>query len=393
MHPERFGGSGASDEGMEVCILGGGYAGVVCARRLEQRLPADVDIRLVDETGTHVIQHELHRLIRYPQLADALEIPLDDILGRTAVREARIVDIDLADRSFRTAGGSTHQPDVLVVCIGAETADYGIPGVMEHGYPLKRMREARAIRVAALGASPGKRIVIGGAGLSGVQVAGELAALRSDVDIVLLEQAEHVAPRFDAAFQATVRDRLVAQEIDVRTDRAIHAVHPDRVEIAEGGQDPYDLFVWTGGIAGPRSLGDRPSVRSDLRVASRTFVIGDTARVVDDRGTPVPASAQTAIEQARVTARNIERLVRADRSSDRVFDPRLDRYVTDVPGWVVSVGDDAVAQIGDRVITGAGAHGANVAAGVRYLTSVGRVRESLDLIREELRETPALRRT
>lgn len=369
---------------MDVAILGGGYAGVVLARRLERSLPRDVSIRLVDESGMHVIQHELHRLIRYPDLVDALAIPLEEMLDRPLITEDRVTGVDLDTRTFRTEDGEECRPAHLAVCLGARTADYGLPGVDRYGLPLKRIEHARAIRQQALELDEHDRVVIGGAGLSGVQVAGELAALREDIEVVVLEQAVTIAPTFPRPFRRAVRERLVDAGIDVRTGTAIREATGTALRVAGDGRITYDCFVWTGGIAGVQAVGRRPRVRADLRVADRTFVLGDAGRVVDDRGTEVPASAQTAIGQAHTAAENIDRLVRAARDDDRIFEPRLRRYVEDTPGWVVSIGDDAVAHVGGTVLTGPPAVSMKAAAGVRYLTSVGRVRESIDLLMEEL---------
>jgi len=125
-------------------------------------------------------------------------------------------------------------------------------------------------------------------------------------------------------------------------------------------------------------------VRSDLRFAGDTFVVGDAGRIVDVDGTAVPASAQTAIRQARVAARNITALVDHRLGGSGGFEPELDRYAFDSPGWLVSVGDGAVAQVGSRVLTGRAALALKTTVGAGYLGSVGAVENAVDLVREEL---------
>ncbi len=87
-------------------------------------------------------------------------------------------------------GSETLSYDVGAVCLGARTAFYGLPGVREHATPLKRLDDAHVIREQFHGLSDGDRVVVGGAGLSGVQVAGELAEMRedSDIEVLLLER-------------------------------------------------------------------------------------------------------------------------------------------------------------------------------------------------------------
>lgn len=78
------------------------------------------------------------------------------------------------------------------------------------------------------------------------------------------------------------------------------------------------------------------------------------------------------------------RLARHEASGDTGFPPRLDRYETNVPGWVVSVGDGAVAQVGPTVLRGQAARAAKATVGAGYLGSLGAVSSASDLVREEL---------
>ncbi|WP_277555449.1 NAD(P)/FAD-dependent oxidoreductase [Halobaculum limi] len=379
---------------MHVAVLGAGYAGVALTRKLEARLPPEVDITLVDEASDHVLVHEIHRAIRRPRVAEAISVPLADLFDRAEVVVDRVVDVDAEAGHAELAGGDTVEWDYGALCLGSETAYYGIDGLREHATPLKSLDDAAAIREAFLDVvDHGGRVVVGGAGLSGVQVAGELATLASeegasvpeDVEIVLVEQLGEVAPNFPANFRQAVREQLEQRGVDIETGTTVERVFDDRI-VTDDGDLGYDQFVWTGGIAGDDAVdGDRPVVRGDLRLTDRTFALGDAARVVDTDGEPVPASASAAIREARTAATNIGRLVAHDRDgSADDFAPRLTQYRFEVPGWLVSVGDGAVAQLGPTVLTGAAAKASKASVGAGYLTSVGAVRKARDLVNEEL---------
>ncbi len=374
---------------MRVVVLGGGYAGVVLTDKLEARLPADVDLVVVDETGEHLIQHELHRAIRRPEFAGDIVVPLDDIFDRARVEVATVESVDRGAREIALAGGTSLEYDVAAVCLGAETAFYGLPGVEEHAVSLKRLSDASQIRgeFEALVESGGGTVVVGGAGLSGVQTAGELAAFAREenaaVDVVLLEQLDSVAPSFPEQFQQAVRDELDREGVDVRTGVTVTRATDEAVE-TESGDVPYDVFVWTGGIRGPDALdGERVDVRADFSVDDRTVAVGDAARVVDSEGAAVPASAQAAVREARVAARNVETLVADAREHEDGFRPRLEQYTFDSPGWLVSVGDGAVAQVGPSVFRGTAARAAKSGVGASYLAAAGGAREAVALLREE----------
>jgi len=377
---------------MRVAVLGAGYAGLTLARSLERTLPADADLVVVDESPDHLVQHELHRVVRRPGLEDEITVTLTDALD-CAVRQATVADLDAdaGEATLETPTGTTEtlEYDVGAVCLGARTAFYGLEGVREHATPLKRLADAREIRRDVLDLADGDRVVVGGAGLSGVQVAGELAALADeegiDVEVCLLEQAPEVAPAFPAAFQRAVHDALLDAGVTVRTETAVERADAGTIALDTGSDLDYDQFVWTGGIRGSPALADdRPVVRADLRLGEATFAVGDAARVVDTDGEAVPASASAAIREASVAADNVRALVEHRREGGGGFEPRLARYRFDVPGWLVSVGDDAVAKVGPTVLTGRPALALKTTVGAGYLGSVGAIREATDLVREEL---------
>ncbi|WP_135304467.1 NAD(P)/FAD-dependent oxidoreductase [Haloarcula amylovorans] len=378
---------------MRVAVLGAGYAGLTLARKLERSLPDEADLVVVDEQHDHLVQHELHRVVRRPSLADDITVELDEVLD-CAVRQASVTDLDADDGEATLAptdgDEETLSYDVGAVCLGAETAFYDLPGVREHGTPLKRLDHAREIRTNFLALGDDDRVVVGGAGLSGVQVAGELAALADeegiDAEVLLLEQLDAVAPSFPESFQEAVHESLVDAGVTVRTGTGVAAATDGAMMLDSDEKLPYDQFVWTGGIQGPGALDDeRPVVRADLRLGESTFAVGDAARVVDSNGEAVPASASAAIREANVAAENVEALVehRLDHD-DGAFEPRLTQYRFEVPGWLVSVGNDAVAKVGPTILTGRTALALKTTVGAGYLGSVGARKNASDLVREEL---------
>ena len=422
---------------MRILVLGAGYAGLTVARKLEDALPDD-DVVVVDDTGEHLVQHEVHRVIRKPRVADHITVDLEDVLDTAEVREGVVVDVDPDAREVRLADDTVLDYDVAAICLGSETAFYDLPGLREHATPCKRVEHARQIRESVLAAvdDGDGHAVVGGAGLSGVQVAGELAALghedhdddsRQDaiqvhletdaadadddagidasddagtgtghqsvatldgdeLDVTLVEMEDSVAPSFPENFQTAVHETLLDHGIDVRTNATVERATDDHVELADGTELAYDTLVWTGGIQGPAATdGERVGVRADLRVGSSTFVVGDAGDVVDADGEAVPASAQSAIREARVAAANIERLVEHRRRADPgAFQPKLDRFAFNSPGWVVSIGNEAVAKVGPGVITGRAAVALKATVGAGYLSGVGALRQATDLVNDEL---------
>ncbi len=396
---------------MRVAVLGAGYAGLTVARRLERLLPSEVDIVVVDESTDHLVQHELHRLIRYPDLESAITVSLEKILSRAELRQAMVTDLDTdaGTATLDTADGTeTLDYDLAAVCLGAETEFYGLDGVETYATPLKSVDDATAIREAALD-SEGGNAIVGGGGLSGIQAAGELAALSDreelNLDVRIVEMADRIAPGFDDAFATAVREELEARGVTIETGVAVDSADEQTVNLDDGRSLGAAVFVWTGGIRGPAAMGgQRRAAARDLQVSDSTFVVGDAAALTDENGQPVPASAQTATRQARVAATNIAALAGEDGAdisvnidvADEGGDggdvpetplesrPELSVYNPETAGWVVSVGDGAVAQVGPFVFSGEPAKAAKAAIGVGHLGSVGAIRQASELVAEEL---------
>ena len=387
---------------MDVLVLGGGYGGLLVTRKLERRLPESATLTLIDDTGSHLVQHELHRAVREPDYVDDISVPLTEVLDRATLRQAEVTDVDREARTVSLADGDDLDYDYCVVALGAETAFYDIPGVEDHATPLKRLEHAAEIRrefeavIDQLGHDDpvadeerSGTVVVGGAGLSGVQVAGELAAMARErevagsVEVVLLEQLDSVAPSFPKNFRRTARELLDEQGIDVRTGTTVTAADDTTISIEDDADIDYDQFVWTGGIAGNEAMGgDRPQVRADLRLDDHTFALGDAVRIVDADGEPVPASASAAVRASETAANNVVAAATADGGF-----VELDKWNWESPGWLISVGDDAVAQLGPTVLTGATANALKSAVGVTYLAEHGSLRRALGVLRKEMDDT------
>ncbi len=373
---------------MRIAVLGAGYAGLTLARQLDRALTDADDLIVINESPDHLLQHELHRIIRRPDFADEITVPLETVLEQADVRIAEVRNIDFDECSIALDGSDEINYDFAAVCLGADPEFYDLGGVQTHATPLKRLTHARSIREEFLSLlETGGSVVVGGAGLSGVQTAGELAALAEEqdgrsVDILLLEQYETVAPGFPDNFQDAVQEALESRGVTVRTGSTVEGATAEEIHL-DGEEIPYEQFIWTGGIRGSAALaGTRPEVPPTLRYTDETFVVGDAAKVVDRDGERIPPTAQAAIEEGKTAAENIERLVEYARTGG-VFEPRLETIDFHPTGWIVSVGDGAIAQVGPMVLRGRTALALKASVGVGYLSSIGTVRQAVELAIEE----------
>jgi len=362
-----------------VVILGGGFAGAFCAQALERTAGArSLDVVMIDRNNYFVFT---------PLLVEAgtgaieprhAVVPLRDFLAATTLRTAEVrgVDLDARTVTYRvvgTAEDSTLTWDHLVVALGSVTRLPAVPGLDRHGFEMKSMRDAVALRDRAIQlleqadatASAAARrallhFVVVGANFSGVEVAGELLAFLQeaasryrnvtgdDVRVTLVELAPRILPAIDADLAEYAAAKLRARGMAIRLATTVTALAPDHATLSSGERLATHTVIWCAGIApNPMvaSLGlpcdERGWVLAepDLRVRGRADVwaIGDCAVNPDPRGGVYPETAQHAVRQAAHLARNLVRAVRGERTEPCVIHS---------PGSLVALGcRSAVARV------------------------------------------------
>lgn len=339
-----------------VVVLGSGYAGVGAIQRLESALGDRADLTWVSERPYHLVLHEVHRCIREPAVEEHVTIPIEELKSSsTTFVEGHVETVDVDDQTVELVDGDPIEYDYLLVAIGSQTAFFRIDGLETHALTLKGLDDALAIHDAVesvaetTSAADPARVVVGGAGQTGVQVAGEVAAYReetsSPIEVVLVEGLESVLPGENRSFQSAIRERLDACSIDLRTGNFVSEVDDERVYFDDGGDLAYDVLVWTGGITGQSAMRDvrvgKDHKSNRLKTATtfqtddeRVFALGDAALIDQPGDDPVPPNAQAAWQAADVAAENIARSIRGQPLSEWRYENK---------GTVVSVGDEAVA--------------------------------------------------
>jgi NADH dehydrogenase len=339
-----------------VVVLGSGYAGAGAVKSLESELGSDADVTWISDVDYHLVLHESHRCIRDPAIKEKITIPVEAIKSPgTRFLQAEVTAIDTDDRAIDLDDGSTVEYDYLVVGLGSRTAFFGIDGLAEHAHTLKSLDDALGIHddvsdaARAASQSDPAQVVIGGAGLSGIQTAGEVAEYRDEhrapIDIHLVEGLDEIFPNNDPDVQAALRKRLEKLDVNILTGEFIGEVDDETVYIGEDEELDYDVLVWTGGITGRDAVTDmnvekdernhRLNAESNFQTDDeRVFAIGDCALIEQPGDNPAPPTAEAAWEAAGHVGRNVAREMRGQPLEDWTFKSK---------GTAISVGEDAVA--------------------------------------------------
>src|ERR1700724_2821718 len=180
----------------QIVIAGAGYAGLHVALRLTAKLRnhPKMEVTLVDRHDYHQAITELPRVAGGTRAADAVRLPLQDVLA-TRVRfvQAEITGFDLAGRRLLTGAGPIGWRR-LVLALGSRPNDFAIPGLAQRALSVYTASDAErgwaavstALTAAAAAADPGRQrrlatVVVGGGGATGVELAGELAEMLPEV--------------------------------------------------------------------------------------------------------------------------------------------------------------------------------------------------------------------
>jgi NADH:ubiquinone reductase (H+-translocating) len=326
----------------EVVVVGAGFGGLSAATRLRRDAEAGrLRLTLVDRHAHHVFQPLLY------QVATAALQPQD--IGhsvramlppseRVRFRRGEVAAIDPERRRLVLADGAELAWDQLVLAVGAEPSDRGVPGVREHGFQLKSLGDARRLRnhllrqfedvAADRAGAEALHVVVCGGGPTGVELAGALAELTCEVlarefgldsapiRITLLQRGDRLLPSFGPAASRYARAALERRGVTVRTDTQVAQVHPSAIVLGDGEVVPTRTVVWCAGVrpsALPLTAGlavdgsGRVALDADLTVPGRPdiHVVGDAAGPVD--GLTQPQLATVAMQQGRHVAAQIRR--------------------------------------------------------------------------------------
>lgn len=339
----------------QVVVLGSGYAGAGAIKSLESALPRDVDLLWISDVDYHFVLHESHRCIRDPSIREKITIPVEAIKSPdTAFRQATVVGVDTDERTVQLADGEVGY-DYLVVGMGSDTAFFGIDGLEEYAHTLNSLDDVLGIHddvtQQANAATQGNpvQVVIGGAGLTGIQVAGEIAALRDEqgypIEIHLIEGLDEMYPGGTPNARDAIRTRLDERAVDIWTGNFVRMVDEETVYVGDNTELAYDVLVWTGGVTGRKALTEigvgadertgRLTTGQDFQTENeRVFAIGDAAFIDQPDGHAAPPTAQAAWQAAEIVGKNIARQMEGK---------PLRKWVFENKGTAISVGEEAVA--------------------------------------------------
>ena len=325
-----------------VVVVGAGFGGIAATDELSKE---GFRVTLIDRFPYNTFQPLLYQVATGGLNPGDVTYALRFFAARhegVRFRAAEVVGIDHDRQEVICDDGVRVGFDYLIIGNGITTNHFGIPGAAEYTMSMYTRVDALRVRDTIFGSleiiagkaeadSAGFTVVIVGGGPTGVEMAGQLAELKTEtipsiypelnparVHVVLVEMFPYLLAPFDDSLRQYALQELIKRGVDVRLNTAITEIEADRVDFKDGSSMPVDLVIWAAGVSGdplvrnwglPIGRAGRIEVNGDTRVIGeeRIFAIGDGSVSVDK---PLPQLAQPALQMGKFAARQIARLYR-----------------------------------------------------------------------------------
>lgn len=367
----------------KIVIIGGGYAGVLTAKKLAKRFKKDAGttITLIDKNPFHTMLTELHEVAAGRVEEDSIRISFRKIFAGRKVQFVQdlVKSVDFSKKSVRGRNGS-YEYDYLVMAAGSRPTYFCIPGAEEHSLPLWSYEDAIKLkerildrfRQAALETDERERrklltFYVVGAGLTGVEITGELAEYapilcdrfeinRKDVSIFNVDLLSRVVPILPEKLSAKIQRRLEKMGVSILLNTKVTEIGADYIDLSfeeKVSRHGAGTVIWVGGIESSHvtvkagetvSCDRRGRLNTDQYLRSvddeKIYVAGDNINYIPaGESEPVPQMVENCELSADTVAHNIYVSITGK--------GRLEEYKPQFHGVMVSLGGRyAVARVG-----------------------------------------------
>jgi len=316
---------------MKVVIIGAGFGGLSCARKLAQN--KDLEITVIDKHPYQLFSPLLYQVATGGLPEDDIAYPVRAAIPGISFKKGEVIKIDEKTKNITLADQSSIEFDQLVMATGSVGTTFGVTGVAEHALQMKSIAEARVIRQRLLGMyeeveaghkpKESLKVVVIGAGPTGVEISGAVAELQKSMklefpnlykfaSVTLVEAGPRVLPMFHEKSSKHAQEELEEIGVTVKTNSAVDRMYETDVHLKNGEVLAGGTMIWAAGVSaystwtslGETDRSNRIKVNEFLQNDSGIFVIGDGSFLLF-KGNPLPMVAPVAMQMGKHVAKQI----------------------------------------------------------------------------------------
>lgn len=342
-----------------IVILGGGFAGIGVLKKLQKEFHNDsrVEITLVSKENFLLFTPMLPEVASGMIETRHIVTPVRSFCRKAKFYEANIESIDLDNKCVIITHtiGRQSQPnswrehtlkyDYLVIALGSDDNFFGMSDIEENAFTMKTINDAIVLRNHMIKILEQANLeqddhdlrkslltfVVVGGGFSGVETVGAVNDFvresikqyypniyMSDVRVILVSATDKILEQIDEELGKFALEKLKESGVEFIMNTQVKGAANDKAILHNDTVIPCYSLIWTAGVT-PNKLianlqcehdsGHRILANNYLEVQKyegAVYALGDCASITDPHtGKPYPPTAQHAIRQGKVAAKNI----------------------------------------------------------------------------------------
>ena len=343
----------------QIVILGGGFAGVEVLKILQKKFKNNehIAITLVSRDNFILFTPMLPEVASGMIETRHIVTPIRSFCSKANFCEANVDSINFKNKEIiiRHPVGKLSEPvtwdqhtlkyDYLVIALGSETRFFGMTDVKKHSFTMKSIDDAIAVRNHILSILEQASIeqedreltkslltfVVVGGGFNGVETVGEIndfvrETIRayykniymSDVRVILVSATDKILEQVDQKLGEWALQKLKTKGVEFIMNKHVSGATSASAKLDDGVIIPCHTLIWAAGVT-PTDLIASLSCEHDKKHAiivnnflevkgyeGQVYALGDCTSITDPHtGKPYPPTAQHAVREAKVAAKNI----------------------------------------------------------------------------------------
>jgi len=327
----------------KIVIVGGGYGGLYAIESLKKY--ENIEILLIDKNPYHYLQTEAYGYIAGRFDIHDIAIDLKDwtkgFSQKVSFLNKEVMDINFKNNTLILKNEEILY-DYIIVATGAKTNFFSfIDGLRENSHGVKNLERAHNFRIDFENLIYSKlqqnedidnkihNIAIGGAGLSGVEIAAEMAYVLNkygkaigsntkEINIYLIDASKTILPGMSNYIINNTHKRLEDLGVKILSNAFIGKVDSEYIYFKDGNKLYYSFMIFTGGITA-NDINSKLSTTNNklnqlilddmlnIQGYKNAFGVGDCVEIRDINKNILPPTAQIAEKSAKYAVDSIIR--------------------------------------------------------------------------------------